>query len=136
MRKVAYIGLAAALSLLAMPSAVRAAGTGEAAATVTVEGTLLCAKCSLGEDREECQNAITVDGEEGATAAIYYLTDNEATKEYGHVCEESRVVRASGTATEEDGQRWLDATVIETLQASTPAEHSEHHGRTRTEPEH
>lgn len=121
MRRVTYLSLAIALTLLATPSATLAAGDG-----VTVEGTLLCAKCSLGEDREKCQNAITVDGENDAEAAVYYLVDNEVAKDYGHVCEESRTVRATGTVSEDGGQTWLDATAIETLAVADAAEHAGH----------
>lgn len=126
MRRVTYLCFAVALSLLAMPSAIQAAGNEKAAAdSVTVEGSLLCAKCSLGEDREECQNAISVESENGADTAIYYLVANDVAKDYGHVCEEKRSVRATGTVSEEAGQTWLDASTIETLSGVDAANQAE-----------
>ena len=115
MRKMSKLALAAALVLLAAPLL---AGDAE---PVTVEGTLLCAKCTLGEDREKCQNAISVESEEEGTT-IYYLAENKTSEAAGHVCEESREVRATGTVSETDGQTWLTASEIENLEADVPAE--------------
>ena len=82
--------------------------------SVTLEGTVMCAKCKLGEeDREKCQNVLIVKGDD--EPMHYYLTA-DANKEFGDVCMKTPTVRVTGTVTEEDGKSWLAATKIEPVE--------------------
>ena len=82
--------------------------------SVTLEGTVMCAKCKLGEeDREECQNVLVVKGDD--EPMHYYLTA-DANKEFGDVCMSTPVVRVTGTLSEKDGKSWLAATKIEKIE--------------------
>ena len=96
--------------------AVLATGTivaGEAK-SVTLEGTVMCAKCKLGEeDRDKCQNVLVVKGDD--KPMHYYLTA-EANKKFGDVCMKTPVVRVTGTVSEEDGKSYLAATNIEPIE--------------------
>ena len=81
------------------------------AAPVTLEGKVLCAKCSLHEKgREECQNVLVVE-REGKTEQ-YYIAKNEAYEKLGDVCQGSKAVRVTGEVQDKDGQRWIVATEI------------------------
>ena len=86
---------------------------GEAEA-VTLEGTVMCAKCKLGEeDRTKCQNVLIVKGDD--EPMHYYLTA-DANKDFGDVCMKTPVVRVTGTVSEEDGKTWIAATKIEPVE--------------------
>ncbi len=88
---------------------------GEAEA-VTLEGTVMCAKCKLGEeDRTECQNVLIVKGDD--EPMHYYLTATEANKGFGDVCMKSPTVRVTGTGSDKDGKTWMDATKIEPVES-------------------
>lgn len=88
-----------------------AAPAGEHADTMTVEGKILCAKCTLKKaDATECQNVLVVEGDH---AGEYYLTDNEVAEEYGHVCGGSKPAVVTGTVEKKDGKAWLTATKME-----------------------
>jgi len=85
------------------------------AESVTLEGTVMCAKCKLGEeDRTKCQNVLVVEGDD--KPMHYYLTANETNKDFGDVCMKTPVVRVTGTVSEKDGQSWLDAAKIEPVE--------------------
>ena len=79
--------------------------------TVTMSGTVLCAKCTL-HDKEAngCQNVLVVGDDH------YYMTKNEAYKDFGMICTGSAEVRVTGTIKEEDGHTWIVATKIERLE--------------------
>ena len=77
--------------------------------TVTLEGQILCAKCSMGE-QAECQNVLVVEAK--PEAKHYYMTKNDVYLEMGEVCEDSRVARVTGTVEEKEGKMWLAATEI------------------------
>ena len=86
---------------------------GEAEA-VTLEGTVMCAKCKLGEeDRTKCQNVLVVKGDD--EPMHYYLTA-DANKEFGDVCMKTPAVRVTGTVSDKDGKSWLAATKIEPVE--------------------
>jgi len=88
------------------------AGDGD---SVTMEGNLVCAKCTLHEaGLEKCQNVLVVmkDGQE----THYYLAKNDAYTEFGSVCAKSRTVRVTGNVEEKDGQMWIAATKIEPVE--------------------
>lgn len=89
-----------------------AAAAGEAE-TVTLEGNIACAKCTLRvDDAKECQSVLVVDGKEGGDPTYYYLVDNEVAKEYGHVCMGTKGAVVSGNVEEKDGKLWLTATAM------------------------
>ena len=83
-----------------------AAGEGN---SVTVEGKILCAKCTLGE-QESCQNVLVVENK--GDDDYYYLTKNATYEEMGEVCKDSRLARVTGTLEEKDGKTWLIASEI------------------------
>ena len=86
----------------------------EMAKTMTVEGKVMCAKCSLHEDgRDKCQNVLAV--EKGEEVLHYYLS-GDVNVEFGPVCRSATAVRATGTVTEKDGHMWLAATKIEKIE--------------------
>ena len=81
---------------------------------VTLEGKIVCAKCSLHEEgRAKCQNVLVV--EDAGKMQNYYLADTEANKEFGEVCMAKKPVVVTGTVSEKDGQMWLAATKIESV---------------------
>jgi hypothetical protein len=83
---------------------------------VTLEGKVICAKCALHEKgRTECQNVLVV--EKGGAESSYYLVKNATYDKFGEVCEASKKVRVTGTVEEKDGQRWLSASDIKSLEA-------------------
>jgi hypothetical protein len=96
-------GLLAAVALAAPVAAAEKA-------TVTLEGRMICAKCTLGEERDSCQNVLAVAKDEGPD--FYFLENNEANKKFGEVCTKPKTVKATGTVSEKDGQKWLAATSI------------------------
>ena len=109
--------LACLLMLAFLVTGTVVAGEGEAEAeAVTLEGTVLCAKCAFEEEgREKCQNVLVV--EEDGEKMHYYLTATEANKDFGDVGIKSPTVRVTGTVSEKDGQTWLDATKIEPVES-------------------
>ena len=98
-----------AIALLAILSVVTVAVP--AADAVTLEGKILCAKCTLHEeDREECQNVLAVGS--GDDIAYYYIKANEKNDEFGMVCEQAQEVRVTGNVSEADGKMWIEASEI------------------------
>lgn len=86
----------------------------EDAKTVTLKGTLQCAKCVLHEGAA-CQNVLMV--KEGEATTSYYLTDNAMSKGcHGAVCKTPREnVSVTGTVEDKDGKHWITPTKIEGL---------------------
>jgi len=78
------------------------------AKTVTVEGKIACAKCTLETGAKDCQDVLVV--EKDGETVHYYLTKNEVTKEYGHACQGYKPAVVTGNVEEKDGQMWLTAT--------------------------
>ena len=100
-RVMALLVVVAALALTGLALA------GEEAAPVTVEGKLMCAKCTLQEKgQDKCQSVI-VSGEQK-----YYLVKNDVAAKDGHVCKGEKAVKVTGIVTEKDGQKWIEATEI------------------------
>jgi len=84
-----------------------------AAEPVTVTGKVMCAKCTLKKaDAKECQDVLVVKDAKGATAE-YYLVKNAVQEKFGHVCTGEKPATATGTVTEKDGKKWLDATKLD-----------------------
>lgn len=106
MKKLASLSIALLVALVLIVPAV--AGDAE---TVTLEGSLQCAKCVMHEEgMDKCQNVLVV-MEDGAKAH-YYLSATESNMEHGEVCMKSSVVRVTGMVEEKDGRTWLAATEI------------------------
>lgn len=102
-----------ALSLVFLLSAALAAPVfaGEDGKPVTLEGKIICAKCSLKEEgRAECQNVLVV--EAGDETQHYYLAKTESNEKFGYVCMAEKPVRVTGKISEKDGKKWLAATEI------------------------
>lgn len=78
------------------------------AKTVTVEGKIACAKCTLETGAKECQDVLVV--EKDGETMHYYLAENDVAKEYGHSCMGSKPAVVTGTVEEKDGKMWLTAT--------------------------
>jgi len=99
-----------ALSLLALAVAIVFAAPAVAGETVTLEGKVICAKCTLGEELQKCQNVLAV--EKGEETVHYYLTSTDANKEFGDVCMVAKEVKVTGTLSEKDGKMWIAASEI------------------------
>ena len=93
---------------LAIVAALALAGLALAGdAPVTVEGKLVCAKCTLEEKgQDKCQSVI-LSGDQK-----FYLVKNEVAEKDGHVCKGEKAVKVTGTVTEKDGRKWIEATEI------------------------
>ncbi len=77
----------------------------------TIAGDGACAKCILKET-QECQ--LTVTTEADGKKQTYYLTKNNAAKEFGNqVCAEKKKVKASGAVRTVDGKQILVPTKVE-----------------------
>jgi len=96
--------------LLAIVAVVTLAGlalAGEKPAAVTVEGKLVCAKCTLEEaGQEKCQSVVV------AGDTKYYLVKNAIAEKDGHVCKGEKAVKVTGVVSEKDGRKWIEATEI------------------------
>jgi hypothetical protein len=82
---------------------------------VTLKGTLLCAKCTLGQTAE-CTTAIQV--KEGDKLVTYLLDDKGAAEEHhepicGGAKKEGTV---TGTVQERDGKKWIKPKKVEYAQ--------------------
>ena len=79
---------------------------GEKSEEVTVEGTVMCAMCTLKEgDWEECQNVIQF--EKGDETVNLYIVKNDVAEEFGHVCTGSKEATVIGVLSEKDGRKWI-----------------------------
>jgi RecJ-like exonuclease len=76
--------------------------------TVTLEGKVLCAKCTLHE------NVLVV--EDGEAPAHYYFAKNATAEKFGEVCKSSPTVRVTGTVETKEGKTWIVADTIERLE--------------------
>ena len=78
---------------------------------VTITGLGQCAKCALHES-DKCQN--TIQTEEHGKKVIYYLTQNDTSKDFhDNICKKSEKVTATGTVSEKDGKKMLTVSKIE-----------------------
>jgi len=85
---------------------------GDAAGSVTLEGKITCAKCTIGAaDAKECQNVLVVD-QEGA-AKHYYVVKNDVAEQFGHACKGEKGAVVTGTVADKDGKSWITATKME-----------------------
>ena len=105
MKTMIKIGVALAL-VLAVVSMARAEET-------TLSGTLMCAKCALKKaDASKCQDVLVVKDAQGASTE-YYIAKNAAADEAGHQCKTEAKAKVTGTVSEKDGKKWIEATIIE-----------------------
>ena len=99
-----FVGLFAVLAVVALAGLALA---GDQAAPVTVEGKLLCAKCTLEEaGQEKCQSVVVAGDQK------YYLVKNAIAEKDGHVCKGEKAVKVTGVVSEKDGRKWIEATAI------------------------
>lgn len=102
MKKIASI--IALVGLLAVPAFA-------ADKEVTITGLGQCAKCALHET-DKCQN--TIQTEEHGKKVIYYLTENDTSKDFhDNICKKSEKVTATGKVSEKDGKKVLTVSKIE-----------------------
>jgi len=100
-----FVGLLAVLAVVALTGLALAGD--EKAAPVTVEGKLMCAKCTLQEaGQDKCQSVIVAGDQK------YYLVKNEIASKDGHVCKGEKAVKVTGVVSEKDGRKWIEATEI------------------------
>jgi hypothetical protein len=105
MKTIAKLGLALALVV----GFTAAANAGEE----TVNGKIMCAKCSLKKaDADKCQDVLVTKDAEGKVTE-YYVEKNEVAKAFGHTCQGEKPAVATGTVTEKDGKKWIAATKME-----------------------
>lgn len=85
--------------------------------TVTLQGKILCAKCSLKKDGlKECQNVLLVpakdkDGKD--KDAQYYIVNNEVNVKFGEVCMDAKKATVTGTVSEKEGITWIAPSKME-----------------------
>ena len=81
--------------------------------TVTLNGDIVCAKCTLkAEGVDKCQNVLLVKNGAGKEAQ-YWLARNEVAEAFGEVCREKKPVTVTGTVEEKGGKKWIAATTID-----------------------
>jgi hypothetical protein len=100
-RTLGFLVIAAVVALAGLAVA------GDVAAPVTVEGKLLCAKCTLAEEGQDKCQSVVVAGEQK-----YYLIKNAVAEKDGHVCKGEKAVKVTGVVSEKDGRKWIEATEI------------------------
>jgi hypothetical protein len=106
MKTIAKLGLALALVV----GFVAAASAGD---ETTVNGKIMCAKCTLKKaDAKECQDVLVAKDAAGQVTE-YYVEKNEIAKAYGHTCQGEKPAVVTGKVTEKDGKKWISATKME-----------------------
>lgn len=81
--------------------------------SVTLSGTIMCAKCTLKLDGfDECQDVLVVANEEGEDD-LYFVTKNEVSDHAGHTCKGEKPATVTGTLSEMDGKTWITPSKIE-----------------------
>ena len=80
---------------------------------VTLEGNIVCAKCTLKvEGVDKCQSVLIVENDD-AKDTQDWLVRNEVAKEYGDVCAAIKPVTVTGSVEDKDGKKWIAATKID-----------------------
>jgi hypothetical protein len=97
---------------MAMALVLAVASLGRAAET-TLSGTMVCAKCTLKKaDASKCQDVLVVKDDAGASTE-YYITKNATADEAGHQCAKEAKATVTGTVSEKDGKKWIEASKID-----------------------
>ena len=105
MKTIAKLGLALALVV----GFVAVASAGEE----TVNGKVMCAKCSLKKaDAKECQDVLVSKDAAGKVSELY-VEKNDVAKAFGHTCQGEKAAVVTGAVTEKDGKKWISATKME-----------------------
>ena len=102
--------LAVMLVIVAAVALTGLALAGEKADPVTLEGKLVCAKCTLAEEGQDKCQSVLLTGEKGDKK--YYLVKNDVAEKDGHVCKGEKAVKVTGMVTEKDGRTWIEPTEI------------------------
>lgn len=110
MKKVLLLALVLLVALAGF--AVAGDKAAKAEKEVTLEGTVICAKCAMGEDLKDCQNVLVV-GKDTDAQKNYWLAKNNVNTEFGDVCMAKKPVRVTGKVKDKDGTLWLHASSIE-----------------------
>lgn len=77
--------------------------------SVTVAGTIMCAKCLLEKsDAASCQDVLVAENK-----TEYYLVKNELADKHGHGCKVAKPAVVTGKVFEKDGKKWIEASKIE-----------------------
>jgi len=103
MKKMASVAVALLMALVMVSAA--------SAAEVSLDGTVVCAKCTLKKgDAKECQNVllVTLDGKD----VEYYIARSEAGDAIGEVCTGRKKVTITGAVEEKDGKKWITASKV------------------------
>ena len=110
MRKI--VSAAAVLLALACCAVAEAADV-----SVTLEGNIACAKCTLKvEGVDQCQSVLLVKNTAGKDTQ-YWLARNAVAEAFGDVCTDIKPVTVTGSIEEKDGRKWIVATKIDPRQA-------------------
>lgn len=105
MKTIAKLGLALALAA----GLVANAGAGEQ----TLNGKIMCAKCSLKKaDAEKCQDVLVTKDAAGKVSE-YYIEKNDVAKAYGHTCQGEKPAVVTGSVSEKEGKSWIAPTKME-----------------------
>jgi hypothetical protein len=107
------IGSLTAALMLAAAGTVFAVANAEAK-EVTLTGTMKCAKCSM-HVAKDCADVLDV--KDGDKTTDYYIAKNDTSKGvHKHICTEDKdKVTVTGTVSEKDGKKTIEATKIEGL---------------------
>ena len=103
-------GFVAAILFLALVCRVV---VGAADTAVTLEGNIVCAKCTLKvEGLDHCQTVLLVKNSAGPDTQ-YWLAKSAASEAFGDVCTDIKPVTLTGSTEERDGHKWIVATKID-----------------------
>jgi hypothetical protein len=84
-------------------------GLAVAADEVTISGKIVCAKCTLAKpDATDCQSVLVAEDQ-----SEYYLVKNAVADRFGHLCKGEKAAVVTGTVSDRDGRKWIEATKIE-----------------------
>jgi hypothetical protein len=83
----------------------------EKAGTKTLEGTLVCGKCKLGET-DSCSQVLLV--KDGDKEVKYFLNDKGGKEKYhGKICKADKEAKVTGKVVEKDGKKTIDSPKVE-----------------------
>ena len=118
MKKLAWTALIAAIALLGGAAGFAHDHGEDQGKEVTLEGQVMCAKCTLhAKDAKGCQNVLVV--EKDGESKHYYIARNATYEKYGEVCTGVVPVRVTGTVKEEGGHTWIVASNIENVKKAS-----------------
>ncbi len=101
--------IAAAAGLVLLCSVV----AGAADDSVTLDGNIVCAKCTLKiPDVDKCQTVLLAKNAKGDEAQ-FWLAPNAVTEAFGEVCTAVKPVTVTGRTQEKDGKKWIVPTKID-----------------------